>query len=281
MFIKISRSEKGNNTGSVADLAKYLEKENKDKPIEKRSYFFTQTQDKVLVGDVIKAIDENKRKLHSKDGKFFMITLNPSQKELAHIGNDPEKLKAYTREVMDAYARNFNREITGEDLLYFAKIEYHRTIKGNEPEVKEGRVKQGDLKPGLQTHVHIIVSRKDRYNERQFSPLTHHVNTKKGFVKGGFDRARFFHESEKIFDKVFSYQREANETFQYQNLMKNGNVKDKYLLEITVKEAQKRKIKGPKLAKLLQGIGRNSQSGQTIDPDLLKEETKKKKGLEL
>ena len=281
MFIKISRSEKGNNTGSVRDLANYLEKENKDKPIEEREYFFTQDRKDVLAEEVIEAIDKNKAKLHKKDGKFYLITLNPSQKELEHIGNNPEKLKAYTREVMDKYARNFDRGITGQDLLYFAKVEYKRHYKGFEKEVKAGKAKKGERKPGLQTHIHVIVSRKDRYNQRQFSPLTHHINTQKGFVKGGFDRARFFHQAEIAFDKAFGYQREAHETFRYQNTLKNGTAKEKYLLELSMKEANKLKVKGPKLAKVLQGIGRTNQSGQGIDPDLIREESKKQKGREM
>ena len=57
--------------------------------------------------------------------------------------------------------------------------------------------------------------------------------------------------------------------------------REKYLLELNMKEAKKLKVKGPKLAKVLQGIGRTNQSGQGIDPDLIREESKKQKGQEM
>ncbi len=59
-----------------------------------------------------------------------------------HLGNIPEPLKAYTREIMKEYAAAFNREINGrafnvQDSKYFAKMEFHRTFKGTDPEIKE------------------------------------------------------------------------------------------------------------------------------------------------
>lgn len=227
MNINISRSEKGQNTGSVRDLAYYLEKENQEKASHEKERFFSQDEDGITAEEVIEAIDSNKKGLKHRDGKFYLINISPSWKELEHIGNDPEKLKAFTREAMDAYARNFKRGIRGDDLLYFAKIEHHRKYKGFDQEVKNGLAKQGELKPGNQTHIHVIVSRKDREGKRQFSPLSNHRGTQKGPVRGGFDRKAFYTAVEQTFDRTTAYDRPLQETFEYRNAMRYGNAKRK------------------------------------------------------
>jgi hypothetical protein len=75
-------------------------------------------------------------------------------------------------------------------------------------------------------HCHLVVSRKDQSNKIKISPLTNHRNTKKGTVKGGFDRKNLFQQAEQGFDKLFDYKRELTETFEYCNTMKNGNISD-------------------------------------------------------
>ncbi len=73
-------------------------------------------------------------------------------------------MKRLTRECMDEYARNFYREKirSGDDLVWYGRVETERHYKGDDPEVKAGKAKAGERKPGLQLHVHIIVSRMDR-----------------------------------------------------------------------------------------------------------------------
>jgi hypothetical protein len=73
-------------------------------------------------------------------------------------------------------------------------------------------------------HGHLIVSRKDQSNKIKISPLTNHKNTKKGTVKGGFDRKNLFQQAEGGFDKLFGYSRQLAETFEYYNTMKNGSI---------------------------------------------------------
>lgn len=73
-------------------------------------------------------------------------------------------------------------------------------------------------------HCHLIVSRKDQSNKKKLSPLTNHKNTKKGTVTGGFDRVRLFQQAEQGFDKLFGYNRQQNESFDYHNTMKNGSI---------------------------------------------------------
>jgi len=70
------------------------------------------------------------------------------------------------------------------------------------------------------THGHLIVSRKDQSNKKKLSPLTNHKNTQKGAIKGGFDRTNLFRQTEKGFDRLFSYDRKLSESFEYYNTMK-------------------------------------------------------------
>ena len=57
-------------------------------------------------------------------------------------------------------------------------METERHYRNNDEDVKEGRAKAGDRKPGLQLHVHIIVSRNDVTQTVSLSPLA----KSKGFV---------------------------------------------------------------------------------------------------
>jgi hypothetical protein len=56
----------------------------------------------------------------------------------------------------------------------------------------------------------------------KLSPLTNHRNTKKGVIKGGFDRTNLFQQAEKDFDELFNY----NRSFEYYNTMKNGRISE-------------------------------------------------------
>jgi hypothetical protein len=80
-------------------------------------------------------------------------------------------------------------------------------------------------------HCHLIVSRKDQSNKVKISPLTNHRNTRKGVITGGFDRTILFENVEKGFDKLFGYNRQLPETFEYCNTMKNGTVTDKLRMQ--------------------------------------------------
>lgn len=140
MYVKIHKTpEVGNNQGSSGDLFRYLTKEDQDKPMHEKEYFFNQELDGISPYKAQNIIDNNKKGLKTKDSKFFMITINPSERELAHIKavygdeNSKEVLKDYTREVMDKYAQQFDKGVTGEDLVYFAKIETQRSYDRRDP----------------------------------------------------------------------------------------------------------------------------------------------------
>lgn len=75
----------------------------------------------------------------------------------------------------------------------------------------------GMKKEGVQTHIHIIVSRKDVTNSFSLSPGAKYkaseveMHGKK--VQRGFHREQFFEASEKTFDRLFQYERNFVETY--------------------------------------------------------------------
>jgi hypothetical protein len=84
--------------------------------------FFSYNQDEVLYNQVIESIDKNgKGNLRKDEAKFYSLVLAPTQEELEHIGNDEEKLRAYTRNAIQAYAENFNKGLESKDLVWYAK----------------------------------------------------------------------------------------------------------------------------------------------------------------
>lgn len=231
MHVKIQNSGKGGNSGSCGGYVNYLEKENENKLEHEKENFFSHDRDNVKGFEVIESIDNNRKKLGKDEAKFYSVTLSPSQDELKHIGNDKEKIKDFTRAVMDDYAKNFNRGIEGKDLVYYAKIEQDRTYKGKDKEVKQNKVKQKTPKDGLQTHVHVIVSRKDKTQKLKLSPLSNTRNKKVMFqgkeIQKGFDRSKFCNKVEQTFDKETSYNRAIEDTFAYKLEQKNLSTEEK------------------------------------------------------
>ncbi len=207
MYIKVINpktdgKKKYNNSGSCIPLIKYLSKEDKEKGLN-REFYFSHNRDMVSGLEVIKAIDNNCPKIEKSEAKFYSLVIAPRPDEMKHLKNNPEQLKAFTREVMDIYAKNFkgkdgkNKQLNGKDLLYFAKLEEMRYYRGTDTEVKQGRAKQGDPIPGDNTHIHIIVSRQDQSKRMKLSPL---VNSKKLF-----HREQFKLKSCEHFDKYYRY----------------------------------------------------------------------------
>ncbi|PXX23752.1 MobB family relaxase [Arenibacter sp. ARW7G5Y1] len=267
MYISITKQHLDTTfSQSCSDFVAYLEKENEGKQPELQEHFFDQHNDRIAPEKVIKEIDGNTAKLKKREPKFFALTINPSQRELKHINNDPNLLKQYVREVMKDYAASFHRDIpvSVDSIKYYAKLEYERIFKGFDREVKEnqeyrakivkleneirkvergegsGNVKmmrkeiarlhtqiphridgqvvaQGMKKPGLQTHIHIIVSRKDVTNRYSLSPGSKYRESESTLngrtVKRGFNRDQFYEKAEKRFDTLFKYQRNYVESY--------------------------------------------------------------------
>jgi len=245
MYVKIHSSKKDNNRGSCRALIDYLEKENLEKDTLSQEKFFDQNSSDVSFCSAQSFIDNNKGKLGKDETKFYMITVNPSKNELRHIvriasGRDiknisqltvielkryEEALKDYTRKVMDDYAKNFNRGLIGESLVYFGKVEHNRYYGRDSAEVKEGLYKAGDKKEGPQTHVHVVVSRMDESKKIRLSPMANAKNSK-NIINGkavqiGFDRMKFVQSCEKSFDTNFDYKRLQQHKFSHYHTMKN------------------------------------------------------------
>ena len=219
-----------NNAGSSRRLADYCEHEDLER-MEQGIYtegFFNLTDDNIYKSQVIKDIDSNIGQLLKTDAKFYAIHVSPSEKELRAMGNteqeQAEAMKRYIREVViPEYAKNFNKGLSAEDIKFYGKIHFDRDRSSNE----------------LNMHCHLIVSRKDQSNKKKLSPLTNHKNTKKGAIKGGFDRTNLFQQAEQGFDKLFSYNRPLTESFEYYNTMKNGSITDQIKMqEQTISQPQ-------------------------------------------
>ncbi len=270
------------NTSSCSDLAMYLEKENneldkllqktnsidKKREIEKRKqFFFSHSKNNISTNEAIYSIDRNIKKLGKTDAKYFAPTINFSPQELKHIIQSVtdkkevknvwelnikeyklfnDKIKEYAKLIMTNYAQNFNRENkglkSGNDLVYFAKIEHFRKFKGTDDEVKKGTHKAGDLKPGINSHVHLIVSRKDKTQKLKLTPTTKERSTTRTIGGNtyhvGFDRMKWINMNEKSFDDFFQYKRKEREKFINQYILKNGSPEEKesLLKEIEAKE---------------------------------------------
>lgn len=212
-----------NNAGSCRRLAQYLEHEDYER-MEKGIYtegFFNRTEENLYKSQVVNDIDTNKAQLLKTDAKFYAIHISPSAKELQTMGateqEQAEAMRRYVREVfIPEYAKNFNKGLSADDIKFYGKIHFDRDRSEN----TEGNM-----------HCHIIVSRKDQANKIKLSPLTNHRNTKRGSIKGGFDRTNLIHKSEKGFDKLFNYDRSLTESFACYNTMKNGSIDEQISLQ--------------------------------------------------
>ncbi|WP_020600311.1 DUF5712 family protein [Spirosoma panaciterrae] len=240
--INITASSSGSNAGSCGQLVDYLEKENNLKAEHKAELWFNQGRDDLRPQEVRLGIDSNTAKLKQHEAKFYLVNISPSQKELAHIGNDPQKLKAYARQVMAEYAANFQKGLGPDDVKWYGKVEYNRGYKWTDPEVKQGLTQRGEVKAGHQMHVQIIVSRKDSHNQRLLSPMTNHrgqgKNAEHGHKFGQFNRVEFKQSCEQAFDNQMGYRRELEESFRYQNTMSNGTLQEKAAITLELRDVQ-------------------------------------------
>ena len=103
------------------------------------------------------------------------------------------------------------------------------------------RIVQGMPKAGNQSHIHIIVSRKDASNTFSLSPGSKHkaseVEMHGKNVKRGFDRDKFFESAEKRFDKTFEYKRNFAETYKARkDFVKNPKIYFASLMKLPTNE---------------------------------------------
>lgn len=153
-----------NNRGSCKGLVTYLGHEAREQ--QQATRFFNQDHIDVLAEEVRTTIDSNTKGLRKQQEKFYSLVLSPSEEELKHLKNDPEKLRQYTRQVMDNYAKNFrlkdSKRLAPSELVWYATIHQER-------KQKQGAEK-GSSKAGRHQHVHVIVSAKDKTREIRLNP---------------------------------------------------------------------------------------------------------------
>lgn len=210
--------------------------------------------------------------LQKIDDKYFVEKYSLDFREQKAIEYGIEKEHGSVRENIknEVWRENgfdpTKRELNGDDLLWFGKIEHERKYTHEDKRVLENReifkelnvlksienptkqerrqienlekslhrdpitkdiIREGVLKGGNQTHVHIVVSRHDRTSVNpkdkvSMSPLSNQRESTINGQKVGFDRKEFFRSTERIFDEKFEYDRPLEQTFDYQNGRKNG-----------------------------------------------------------
>jgi hypothetical protein len=160
------------------------------------------------------------------------------------------KLKVWSEKGYDTR----KRKLTVDDLLYYAKLEETRVFSGNDKEVKHNEtidkeieqlkndnkrssnkqirelensylkhkssgkvIKVGDMKEGDNTHIHIVLSRSDKFSVNPkdkvgVSPLV----SRKGLNgNDGIERTEFFKKAEALFDNMYDYKRPVFEKIEH------------------------------------------------------------------
>jgi len=257
MPVSIIHKTSADNKGSSSKYGFYLNKENqeyiKDNQAKRQQFFFNQSDDKISTLNAICMIDDNTKGkgLKTKQDRYFTLTLNFSDKELKHLAEKVsgkriknvnelstqdyikynQLIQNYTKQAMKNYADNFNKNLSNKDIVWHAKIEHKRRYKGYEKEVEKGLAKSGELKQGLNSHVHITVSRMHKDYRISLSPLATARNSKNSLknkkVQVGFDRSNWKQLNEDSFDKMFSYRRDIKDKYQTLRTLKRGSFEEK------------------------------------------------------
>ena len=132
-----------------------------------------------------------------------------------------------------------NGELTGNIKQLKSEI---AKLEASAPHQQNGkRIVQGMQKEGNQSHIHIIVSRKDASNSVSLSPGSKYrsseVMMNGKMVKRGFDRNSFFTKAEKTFDATFGYKRNYAESYQSKkDFIKNPKLYFSVLLGLPASE---------------------------------------------
>jgi len=154
------------NRGSCKRTVSYLGHEVREQPGS--AHFFHQHQEAITTDEVREAIDFNARGLRKNQEKFYSLVLSPSSEEVAHLENDPKKLKAFTGQVMENYAQNFHipqqpeKKLSERDLVWFATIHQSRQEKSGS--------ERGTAKLGYHTHIHVLVSAQNKERTLRLNP---------------------------------------------------------------------------------------------------------------
>lgn len=218
MVIRVLPASKGGiytNSGTSQALVNYLEHEAKEERDPKRSIFFDQKREGIDSQEVREHIDTNVKGLRKNKPHFHSLVISPSREELRHLEGDEEKLKSYTRQVMENYAQNFKSkqlsQMEGKDVVWYATLHKNREYSGLDEEVQMGKVQPKQKKEGEQTHIHVIVSARDQTMSRSLHPDS---------GSRQFNYNAWLTKSKKDFEESFGYKPEITETQQQQRLEK-------------------------------------------------------------
>ena len=130
---------------------------------DKTRTFFTSDFSNCTKEEATEIIDKQSKGLEKNDSKYFMLSIDPSEKEIKHLLSDivpdveavkshkdltsleqkqlNDKLKDYTHLVMEEYAKEFDRtkkngaKLDRNDLVYVAKIENERKYSHTDKDV--------------------------------------------------------------------------------------------------------------------------------------------------
>ena len=213
MVIRVLPASKGgiySNAGSSHFLVNYLEHEAREEkqqervPAENRTpgraIFFDQQREGIQAEEVQERIDGNVQGVQKGKPLFHSLVISPSQDELRHLNDDPDKLKAYTRQVMENYAANFTQKrkesLTSDNLVWYATIHRSRHYSGLDDAVQTGQAQARQRKKGEQTHIHVIVSVRDQTMSRSLHPDA---------GSSRFNYKAWLQKNHKDFEQAFGY----------------------------------------------------------------------------
>ncbi|PCI96051.1 MAG: hypothetical protein COB15_11430 [Flavobacteriales bacterium] len=237
MFVQVHKPLKlsgGDNKGSCSNLIDYLDKENKGKDYPDKDGFFNDEKDNISKIQAEKIIDKNSKGMEKKEVKFFMFSVNPSDKELQHLEklvsnnydkNNPkhlkqyqDKIKDYTKDVMNVYADSFTRKdkegndikLTSNDFVYTAKLESTRKFKNTNKHVKYNKKikKQIDsleekleLQPHRKEQIKSQIRDLEKLYLRQDKEGKVHTNNAGDIIKNGLKKTGRNHHSHVVVSK--------------------------------------------------------------------------------
>jgi len=94
------------------------------------------------------------------------------------------------------------QQLASQDLVWAATIHHTRNYRGTDQEVKAGTARAGDQRSGLQTHIHIIVSARDREQKITLNPDGR---------RNRFDLTQWQRQAGKQFETQFGYTAQEHE----------------------------------------------------------------------
>jgi len=130
----------------------------------------------------------------------------PYRKQIAKLRNDLAKVE---RGALQGNPKAIQQEI-------------HRLTQEAPHKINGQMIVEGMKKEGVQSHIHIIVSRKDVTNTYSLSPGSKFKASETILhgkrVKQGFHRDQFYQAAEKTFDRMFAYDRNYMEKYNTKKL---------------------------------------------------------------